>query len=322
MNSWSRSRPLIWVRRPSSMRGEGVLVEVVGHRVGAEPRDAGHLRDVPHDVGGERLLRAGLGEVEARAVGQPHAQRDRATCPGASRCWAARRTSAASPARARWKTRWVPSTSRSRNLPWRRHAVDRGPGERGRRRVEGLEHREGRQLDAGHGQPGGALGEEVDERLHLGQLRHVALMPPGRAQIAEVGAWARSRARPRRACRRGEDLERGRSRRGRSRPAPRAARGCCGAGAPRWRPGGRATGPARWASAGGWRWRRRPRAGPRRSPGRSSGRAGRRRRRGSSGCCGKSRASRSRQARLCSWPLRNQPVLVGPQSVSSSGPTG
>ena len=37
---------------------------------------------------------------------------------------------------------------------------------------------------------------------------------------------------------------------------------------------------------------------------------------------GKSRASRCRQVRLWSWPLRNHPVLVGPQSVSISGPSG
>ena len=32
--------------------------------------------------------------------------------------------------------------------------------------------------------------------------------------------------------------------------------------------------------------------------------------------------SRRSAVRLCSCPLRNQPVLVGPQSVSSNGPTG
>ena len=37
---------------------------------------------------------------------------------------------------------------------------------------------------------------------------------------------------------------------------------------------------------------------------------------------GKSAASDVRQACLCAWPLRNHPVLVGPQSVSISGPAG
>ena len=51
-------------------------------------------------------------------------------------------------------------------------AVDGRPLERLRRRVERLEHAERRELDLRDGETVRPLGEEVDERLHLRQLRH------------------------------------------------------------------------------------------------------------------------------------------------------
>src|SRR2546423_14757229 len=56
---------------------EPVEGEVIGERIRAEPRDAGHLLRVADDIDGEALLRALLGQGEARAVGQMHAQGDR-----------------------------------------------------------------------------------------------------------------------------------------------------------------------------------------------------------------------------------------------------
>jgi hypothetical protein len=57
--------------------GEGGTVEVVGERVGSEPRHAGHLGRIPDDVHGEPLGGPGLRQVEAAAPGQyrPQGQR-------------------------------------------------------------------------------------------------------------------------------------------------------------------------------------------------------------------------------------------------------
>ena len=74
--SWSVSTPLIWPRRLRIRSAK--LGQVGAERVRAEPGDAGHLRRVAHQVGGELLLRARLGQVEAGAVVQPDPQRDRA----------------------------------------------------------------------------------------------------------------------------------------------------------------------------------------------------------------------------------------------------
>ena len=45
--------------------------------VGAQPRDAGHLRNRPHDVHGEALLRALFGDLESASIleGHDHDQR-------------------------------------------------------------------------------------------------------------------------------------------------------------------------------------------------------------------------------------------------------
>jgi hypothetical protein len=56
---------------------EHVARERLIERVGSEPGDAGHLARVAHDVDGERLLGAGLGEVEPAAVVERHPQCDR-----------------------------------------------------------------------------------------------------------------------------------------------------------------------------------------------------------------------------------------------------
>ena len=119
-NAWSRSSALdLGAAGRSSIAAKRRAVEVVGQRVGAEPRDAGHLGGVARRRRPRALLRAGLGEVEAAAVGEPAPAARSATCPGAAAVGAARRDQRSQPARARWKTRCRPSTSRSRNLPCR-----------------------------------------------------------------------------------------------------------------------------------------------------------------------------------------------------------
>jgi hypothetical protein len=62
-------------------------------------------------------------------------------------------------------------------LPVPVHPIDGRPLERLRGRVEGLEHTDRSQLDLRHGETGRPLAEEVDERLHLGQLGHAPILP-------------------------------------------------------------------------------------------------------------------------------------------------
>lgn len=74
---WSRRAPLAGAA-PLEQPREPCLVEVGGERVGAEARHAGDLLRVPDHMHGESLLGARLGEVEALAVRQGDAQRQRA----------------------------------------------------------------------------------------------------------------------------------------------------------------------------------------------------------------------------------------------------
>src|SRR5690606_13190918 len=69
---------------PREQPGQALLVEVVGERVGAQARDARHVRRIGHHVHREPLLGPGLGEVEARTGLQGHAQRQR-PLPGPGR---------------------------------------------------------------------------------------------------------------------------------------------------------------------------------------------------------------------------------------------
>jgi hypothetical protein len=73
--SWSTRTPLIWPLRERMRSANSGLGD--GQRVRPEPGHAGHLGRVAHQIGGQRLLRAGLGQVEAGAVVEPHPQRDR-----------------------------------------------------------------------------------------------------------------------------------------------------------------------------------------------------------------------------------------------------
>ena len=125
------------------------------------------------DVHRQALLGALLGDVEARPVVEVHPQRERALArawPARAGCCSFQRSQ---PARARCMTRWMPSTSRSRNLPCRVTSVTVRPDEGGHRRVVRLQDRDRRHVDPGHDASDRAAAEEVRERLDLRQLRHV-----------------------------------------------------------------------------------------------------------------------------------------------------
>ena len=91
-------------------------------------------------------------------------------------------------------TRCSPETSRSRNLPCRDTEADLEALQRGHRRVVGLQHAQGGQVDAGHDPPDRTLGEEGGERLHLGKLRHVSSVPHRASPDSAESCLARSGA--------------------------------------------------------------------------------------------------------------------------------
>ena len=166
---WSVSAPLSCPLRGRHQRGERLAVDV--ERVGAEPGDAGHLRRRPDDVDRQPLAGALLGEVEAVAVVEMHAQRERALAR-LGRCGRQVSRQCSQPARARWTTRCSPETSRSRNLPCRPAPVISRPpsADSGGSKVL-IAWTRGEVGPRQHAADG-VLAEERGQRLHLGQLGH------------------------------------------------------------------------------------------------------------------------------------------------------
>ena len=135
MTDWSRSSPLSWVRAcVCRISASASAVEVVRQRVRTEPGDARHLGRIAHDVDRELL---GVRPRSGRSP-DPSSRCTRSAIgplPGLSGVVGSSSRHRSQPARARWMTRCRPSTSRSRNLPWRLDAGDRQPAQRGDRRV-------------------------------------------------------------------------------------------------------------------------------------------------------------------------------------------
>src|SRR3954469_18249721 len=154
---------------------EPVEGEVIREGVGAEPRDAGHLLWVADDIDGEALLRALLGQVEARAVGQMHAERDR---PLARLEWRRRQLVApVQPAGARQ----VRDEVQTVDVEVQELAVPGGAGDleslQGAHRWgERLEHIDGSNVDPRDDLPDAVLGQERDQGLDLRQLRHAPIV--------------------------------------------------------------------------------------------------------------------------------------------------
>ena len=143
---------------------------------GPEPGDARDVVRRVDDVDGQPLLGARLGEVEAGAVVEVH--------PGGQRALAhprrhrGQRLGPAQPAGPGQVGDQVqPGDVQVEELAVPGHAGDLEPLQRGHRRVVGLQHAEGGEVDAGHDPPDGTLGQEGDQRLHLGKLRHVSSVP-------------------------------------------------------------------------------------------------------------------------------------------------
>src|SRR5690606_23949284 len=73
---------------PRENHAEALEREVVGERVGTEPGDPRYLGGVAHEVDGETLLAAGLGDIEPRTVvaqHQPCRERPRSRTTGGLR---------------------------------------------------------------------------------------------------------------------------------------------------------------------------------------------------------------------------------------------
>ena len=153
-------------------------------RSASGPRRAmpGHLQRVAHQVDGQPLLGAGLGQVEAAERPGP-LRRSPGSAPGAAGTPAARGPGlggageslsrhCSQPPRDRWVIRCRPSTSRSRNLPYRLAPVTLSAVQRGQRRVEGLDRAERGHVGAHHDASGRALAQERGQRLDFRQFRH------------------------------------------------------------------------------------------------------------------------------------------------------
>ncbi len=157
-------------------------------RVRTEPRDPGHLARVAHDVDREALLRAGLGHVEAGALGQGRAIAPRAVVEheaGGERGLAGATgplrgglapADPAGPGEVHDEMKVALPLFLERQVEELAMPVrvgHRAAGERRDRRVEGLERREGHDLEP-LDDPAAQAGAEVrHEGMHLGQLRHV-----------------------------------------------------------------------------------------------------------------------------------------------------
>ena len=203
--------------------------------------------------------------------------------PGRITVWGSASDQRSHPARARWKTRWMPSTSRSRNLPCRDQPSTIPPASAvgGGSKVLRTENDASSTLATAR--PSVRSARKSTSAWTSGSSGTASSSHPRCHRIASCRADAPPRLRRvrpgwrRRPCRRRAGSRAGRSRPARSRPAPRAARLLrgCSSSLETGRP---------WDStcSVGVSWRiamaSTIEAGPRRSPGRSSGRAGRRRR--------------------------------------------
>ena len=150
-------------------------IEVVGQRFRSECRDAWHVSDVPDKVNGESLLRPLLSQVKPRSVvkGEPEGQ---GALAGLDRL-VRHLFPPAQPARAREVEHQVEiavgtGSGEVEKLAVPPHLGDRPPGQRGQRRVEGLEHGERRRVGTGNGMTASPLTQEPGERFDLRQLRH------------------------------------------------------------------------------------------------------------------------------------------------------
>ncbi len=190
----------------AEQRGEGVEGERVGERVGPEPRDPGHLGRVGHDVCRQALAGPRLGQVEAATGRQADPHGDRRLV-GAQRGTRHLVIPAKPAGLGEVKDQVQPVAVDVDEL-----AVPPDPGDH--QAVEGLrgggvglEHGERSELDGGDGVVDDPLGQEVDERLDLGQLRHGLILPhprrtdngsgegPTPGPAGPAGAPARARGR-------------------------------------------------------------------------------------------------------------------------------
>ena len=178
--------PLHLRATPREDLGEVVEREVGGGGVGAEPRDARHLGGVAHDVDGERLLGARLGEVESGAVVEAHAQRDgRLPRPDDG---LRQLVVPAEPPRAREVEHEVQAARiEIDELAVAGCRVDRATRELLQRRVEGLQRRDRGDRRRRDRTTDRTLAEEPHQRIDLGQFGHPAIVSPTGVTCTRLG---------------------------------------------------------------------------------------------------------------------------------------
>ncbi|SBS74253.1 hypothetical protein MIPYR_60026 [uncultured Microbacterium sp.] len=162
---------------PRQQAREHVAGEGLVERVGAEAGDAGDVLRVAGRVHGQRFLRAGLGEVEARAVVEADPQRD-GRLAGADE----RGRQLVVPPQPSGLGEVEDEVDAGIRREVDELAVPRGTrdgraAQRVDRRVVGLQSRDVRDGDLRDGQARHALAEVVDEALHFRHLRHAVILP-------------------------------------------------------------------------------------------------------------------------------------------------
>ncbi len=164
--------------RPGSCEqaGQGLHGEGRIERVGSEPGHSGNLCRVAHHRDGQALARALLGEVEAAAPVEVHAQRERSPARlGRSRGELVAPPQPSGPGEVHHQVQ--PADVEVQELPAPSHSLHQQPREGAHRRIEGLQHVHRDDVDPHHGPPDGTFGEQVDDRLYLGKLRHHSSVP-------------------------------------------------------------------------------------------------------------------------------------------------
>src|SRR5690606_24605535 len=179
---------------------EGLGREGRVERLDPQRLDGAYLLGPAHHVDGEPLARPGLGEVEARPVVEPHAQREHrglaAAAPAEARAHRRRRgflrpAQPPGPGEVEHEVELgVGLRGRRAARRLREHQVeplavpsrprDDPADERRHRRVERLERGDLRDVRGDDRAAGRAVVEEPDEGLDLGQLGHGDILPAGR----------------------------------------------------------------------------------------------------------------------------------------------
>ena len=203
MMPWSRSTPLICVRRPASRPASVSMVKSAASGSGAEGGDAGHLGRVADQVDGQALLGPLLGQVEPGAVVEPQPERQRALARlGRRRGQVVAPAQPAGPGQVRDQVQALVG-GQVQELAVPADLGDHLSGEGRQRGIERLQHRERGGVGTRDGMADRVLAQEGGQRLHFRQFRHASSLPRANGRFAPVSGRFNRPRRPGPAARRG-----------------------------------------------------------------------------------------------------------------------